>query len=365
MGSTIKMLLKNTLSFLLIGAAYSSRQCDTTFPDGSSCDSNAEDVTQADPANCWKYYKCHQGCVTHETCEKDYKYDDAYHWCTYPHDVDCGDRPCEDAHHCPAPTTIPTTTEDCSPPEQKINCTATGPGYWPDEFNCRKYWNCIPASEPKHLICPDDEDGNPEYFDLTYMGCNYDYLTKCNGRPVCDECNRNCEPTPTQPDDCTPDEQKIKCEELGAGWHPDEYNCRKYWHCLKEDSEPEHLTCDNDEHGEFMMWDLNFDGCNYAQYTDCGDRPTCDDCNEECWTNAHDGGETDCGHDLDCSSLKDGYYADPYSCRKYWQCSGGHGYHYMCPEEEMWDPGHDWCNWDYLVECGNRPPCNECEEGCP
>merc|ERR1719308_516363 len=50
------MLLKNTLSFLLIGAAYSYRQCDTTFPDGSSCDSNAEDVTQADPANCWKYY---------------------------------------------------------------------------------------------------------------------------------------------------------------------------------------------------------------------------------------------------------------------------------------------------------------------
>ena len=41
------------------------------------------------------------------------------------------------------------------------------------------------------------------------------------------------------------------------------------------------------------------------------------------------------------------------------------GYHHMCPEEQMWDPGHDWCNWDYLVECGNRPECNECDEGCP
>ena len=102
------------------------RQCDETFPDGVACDENAEDVTQADPENCWKYYKCHGGCVTHETCEEDYKYDDRFQWCTYPHDVDCGDRPCDDPHHCPAPTTIPTTTEDCSPPEQKINCTETG-----------------------------------------------------------------------------------------------------------------------------------------------------------------------------------------------------------------------------------------------
>merc|ERR1711868_182739 len=277
MGSITGMLLKSTLSFLLIGAVFSNRQCDETFPDGVACDENAEDVTQADPENCWKYYKCHGGCVTHETCEEDYKYDDRFQWCTYPHDVDCGDRPCDDPQHCPAPTTIPTTTEDCSPPEQKINCTETGPGYWPDMNNCRKYW-----------------------------------------------------------------------------------------HCLKEDSEPEHLTCDLDpETGEFMMWDTVFDGCNFAAYTDCGERPTCDDCNQECWTNAHDGGEIDCGHDLDCGSLKDGWYADPYSCRKYWQCVGGKGYHHMCPEEQMWDPGHDWCNWDYLVECGNRPECNECDEGCP
>ena len=58
------------------------RQCDETFPDGVACDENAEDVTQADPENCWKYYKCHGGCVTHETCEEDYKYDDRFQWCT-------------------------------------------------------------------------------------------------------------------------------------------------------------------------------------------------------------------------------------------------------------------------------------------
>ena len=75
-------------------------------------------------------------------------------------------------------------------------------------------------------------------------------------------------------------------------------NSRKYWHCLKEDSEPVHLTCDTDGNGEFMMWDLAFDGCNYAAQTDCGDREICDDCNDECWSGG--GGEdgVDCGHDM-------------------------------------------------------------------
>ena len=56
-------------------------------------------------------------------------------------------------------------------------------------------------------MCPDDADGNPEMFDLVFNGCNYDYLTHCDGRPVCDECNDNCEPTPTDAPDCTPEDQ--------------------------------------------------------------------------------------------------------------------------------------------------------------
>ena len=56
----------------------------------------------------------------------DDNHDCRYHWCTYPHDVDCGDRDCPPTSvHCPEPTTRPTTTEDCSssPP---IDCDETG-----------------------------------------------------------------------------------------------------------------------------------------------------------------------------------------------------------------------------------------------
>ena len=72
---------------------------------------------------------------------------------------------------------------------------------------------------------------------------------------------------------------------------------RSYWHCLKPDAEPEHLICDTDENGEFMMWDTTYNTCNYAAYTDFGDRPTCDDCNQGCWTSPPED-EIDCGHDI-------------------------------------------------------------------
>ena len=76
------------------------RQWDNKFPDGSICDKFAEEMTQADPENCWKFYRCHGGCVTHEMCEDHFKYDDRFNWCTWPRDVDCGDRPCDDPYHC-------------------------------------------------------------------------------------------------------------------------------------------------------------------------------------------------------------------------------------------------------------------------
>ena len=51
-------------------------------------------------------------------------------------------------------------------------------------------------------------------FDTVYDGCNYDYLTECGSRPVCDKCNLNCGTTHTTlptTDDCSPPEWNIDC----------------------------------------------------------------------------------------------------------------------------------------------------------
>merc|ERR1711936_869831 len=98
-----------TLCVLLTAVVgLTSGQCEDTFPDGTPCGQN-DFVQQEDPELCYKYYKCDSGCVTHETCPGDFKYDTLYGFCNYPSDVDCGSRPCPDGDvHCPPPLT-PTT----------------------------------------------------------------------------------------------------------------------------------------------------------------------------------------------------------------------------------------------------------------
>ena len=44
------------------------------YPAGS-CDPG-ENHTKTDPENCFMYYQCDNGCVTHEECPDDMKYDD-------------------------------------------------------------------------------------------------------------------------------------------------------------------------------------------------------------------------------------------------------------------------------------------------
>jgi len=365
LGITMKALIAISLTLFFCGSLTAEKQCDDTLPDGTICGAN-DYVTVADPDSCWKYYECDSGCVTHQVCEDDFKFDVAYSWCTFPYDVDCGDRPCDDSTHCPPPTTTTTEEPDCTPADQVIDCQETGAGYFADEYNCRRYWHCNKGdSEGEHITCPNDEHGNPEMYDLTYEGCNYAEYTQCGGRPKCDECNANCEDTPTIPPDCTPEDQKISCKDVGAGWFVDEYNCRRYWHCLNEDAEAEHLLCPDDDKGNPEMFDTTYNGCNFADYTKCGTRPVCDECNKNCADPGPTDSPIDCGHPLDCSSKDDGWYADPYSCKKYWHCTAGVGQHMICEKNYMFDPGHVWCDTPDRVNCGNRPPCNECDDDCP
>ena len=76
--------------------------------------------------------------------------------------------------------------------------------------------------------------------------------------------------------------------------------------------------------------------------------------------------DIDCGHDLDCSEKPDGWYQYPYSCVKYWRCTGGTAQHFICPEDQLYDSHRIQCDYpNHLDNCGDRPPCNECNDGCP
>merc|ERR1712027_93515 len=258
--------LHTLFSLTLLTSAFGiSRQCDTTFPDGRPCD--VEGITVADPDSCYHYYQCHDGCVLHMERDTGMTYDENHFACRSNDLVTCGTRPCEDPAHCDEP-------EDCTPPEQKIDCQQMGIGLYPDEYNCRRYWQCTVGLQAEHHLCPNDAEGNPMMFDLVYYGCNYDYLTQCQQRPICDECNENCSDVP----DTT--------------------------------------------------------------------------------TTQH------CGHELDCSNKPNGYYPDPYSCQDFWICEHGFAYHEQCQPGLMYDAELVECNWADEVDCGSRPPCDECLGEC-
>ena len=63
-----------------------------------------------------------------------------------------------------------------------------------------------------------------------------------------------------------------------------------------------HHLCEDAGDGTPMMFDLVYDGCNYDFLTQCGSRPKCDECNDNCENPTT---QPDCGHEMDCSNKVD------------------------------------------------------------
>jgi len=73
----------------------------------------------------------------------------------------------------------------------------------------------------------------------------------------------------------------------------------------------------------------------------------------------------DCGHQLDCDALSPGMYADPYNCRKYWDCDANlGGFHYICEENYLYDAENEYCDLPERVNCEWRPICDDCDKDC-
>ena len=170
--------MRSLLTIILApGVSLAAGQCDGEA-DWTAC--GAEDFfNKPDPAA----YECDAGCVRHRICEEDFKYDDRHEFCTNPRDVACGDRPCDDPVHCPGPCTSTTEKPDFGPPDQIIDCSADeyGPGYYPDEYNCRKFWHCFKGEHHgEHIMCPQDsDDPQATMCDTVFMGCNFPEQTQC------------------------------------------------------------------------------------------------------------------------------------------------------------------------------------------
>lgn len=207
-------------------------------------------------------------------------------------------------------------------------------------------------------------------FDTVYMGCNFEEYTDCEGRPKCDECDNNCENTPTTPGPCPNPNPPLDCSNKPDGFYPDEYNCRKYWQCVNH--KPHKKWCPDDPAtGLPEVFDLKYMGCNYQAYTDCGKRPICDDCDDNCEVppTKDPDNDPDCGPDdhhppTICQGKPDGWYPDRFNCIKYWHCEGGHGQHYLCKDGLHYEAHKIQCDYPERVNCEGRPICDHCDKNC-
>jgi len=311
------------------------------LPDGTSCAGVANGEQYPDPDDCVSYYECEEECAVHKQCVRTFLFDLQF-GCFYPTDVECGARPCNSAEHCVTTTTV-TTTEDCGHPWEG-DCSQLDEGFYPDPYNCRKYWHCMGNLNTEHQICKDNLLFRPDK-----QWCDYPENVQCDERPICDECDRNCVTKPPP----TPDCGHVKdCTDEVDGYYVDPYNCRKYWHCYGGTGE--HMICKDN-----LLYDPVNNWCNYPESVQCGDRPICGPCDEDCQTTT-----VACDHQMDCSAMPDGWYPDTYNCRKYWHCEGGQGTHYLCENNLLFDPVHIWCDFSNSVDCGGRPICDECDNNC-
>merc|ERR1711971_1445876 len=297
-------------SLLLLMPAFAfAQRCpgpEPSIPSGACCPSDGF-FKEEDTKACSFYYDCVKGTVTHKQCEPladglARVYDTAMDWCAYRDDVDCGSRPCNDEAMSatqPAKTTTTTTsdcgerpvcdecdnncddaghttTEDCG---HFMDCTGKKDGWYEDDANCRKYWHCS-GGHGSHMMC-DTKEGKELLYNPDLIQCDFPERVDCGDRQVCDECDKNCHPNACKDcnndADCGPADHHPAdiCVGKRDGWYPDLFNCAKYWHC--DAQKGTHFLCANG-----LVYEPNKVQCDWPDRVNCGNRPTCDQCDENC-----------------------------------------------------------------------------------
>jgi len=132
-------------------------------------------------------------------------------------------------------------------------------------------------------------------------------------------------------------EDDFECPEPDAAFPHPEF-CHLYYWCVGNVSTLE--TCPPKQ-----LFDLVYKGCNWDYLVDCGDR-------------IPPGGETteNPGEgEFECPE-PGGAFPHPEFCDQYYVCVVYEATLKTCPTNQLFDLAYDGCNWDYLVDCGDRIP---------
>jgi len=169
-------------------------------------------------------------------------------------------------------------------------------------------------------------------------------------------------------------ENDFECPE-NWGYYEDPENCMKYYNC--ENGVAHSVNC-RSENGVQLLYDHPHNYCDWPERVDCGNRPICDENNQNCdkedattskykTTTSVEEKTTGKENDFTCPDHW-GYYGDPKNCIKYYICEEGIPTRMICQKENgiqlHYNEDNVWCDWPDKVNCGNRPICDTNDENC-
>merc|ERR1711981_8518 len=198
---------------------------------------------------------------------------------------------------------------------------------YPDPDHCSMFWDCYNGCLTK-MVCQLDY-----LYDTAHGWCDYPQKVHCG--------DRDCDGRPCNDDNN--DDIDFDCEAAGGdGYYADPANCIKYIHCSAGVAES--LICQKSG-GKQLQYRPSNVQCDYPDRVECGDRPVCDENNENCHQDATTTTPKPSPCDnIDCDHGDDFYPEGP--CKGcFCQCRDGVQDEVCCSPGLVFNPATNRCDW--------------------
>lgn len=234
------------------------------------------------------------------------------------------------------------------------NYTCTDEGLFPHE-DCDYFVTCW-NKQPVLWRCTEDM-----LYDLRYNGCDYAENVDCGDRRR----PPGVSPTRTPPTTSTTTDPSITtttpvttpapngtfdCPEDGA--FPHEERCEYYWNCWEGVAYLMHCQLD-------YLFDLTYDGCNFPEMVDCGNRTRPIDASTvNTSPRPTTSQQTTVSGATNPPTFQcpepEGLFPDPEDCGAFYSCLENEPTHKLCPDGLHFNPVTKDCDWPGDAGCANR-----------
>jgi len=218
-------------------------------------------------------------------------------------------------------------------PSPDFECPDREEGYYAHPTDCTAYYHCSNG-----LAWYQQCDAGL-YFNKKSKMCDWPWNVECEAEePTEDPQVRGVSIIGPDPDyECDPEEN---------GAFPHEEFCEYYVDCYKGLATLAVCT-------DTMLFDLVYNGCNYASEVHCGNRTRPEGYPTPKPTTTKDPSITE-RPPYNCPE-PDGLFPDPEDCAAYYTCAGGYGWHNVCSFSLFFNTKLKVCDYLPNVDCGDRP----------